>query len=218
MERSIDPDLAALREEYRRGELDERVIGEDPIAVVRRWVADAVASELDEPNAMTLATVGLDGRPSARTVLLKGLDERGFEFFTSYESRKGQELAADPACALVLTWAALARQVRVSGRAERVTAEETAAYFAVRPRGSQLGAWASRQSEEIPDREVLERRLAELQVTYAGVTEIPVPPYWGGYRVVPDEVELWHGRPNRLHDRLRYTRTGAGWERVRLSP
>lgn len=214
----MEPDLAALREEYRRGVLDEATAGDDPVQVVRRWLADAVAVDLDEPNAMTLATVAHDGRPSARVVLLKGLDDRGFRFFTSYESHKGLELAADPRCALVLVWTPLGRQVRVSGRAERLSPGESAAYFASRPRGSRIGAWASRQSQVIPSRHVLERRLTEFELAYAGTDEIPIPPYWGGYLVVPDEIELWNGRPNRLHDRLRYTRTPEGWDRVRLSP
>jgi pyridoxamine 5'-phosphate oxidase len=216
----VERELAQLREEYRMGSLDETDVGGDPVPVVERWLADAIDAGLDEPNAMTLATVGADGRPSARTVLLKGFDADGFRFFTNYGSRKAAELAGDPRCALVLTWPALARQVRVGGVAHRLPAEESAAYFASRPRGARLGAWVSDQSRPIAGRHVLEERRAELEAAYDGVDDIPCPPDWGGYRVVPDEIELWHGRPDRLHDRFRFTRPtpGAPWQRERLAP
>jgi pyridoxamine 5'-phosphate oxidase len=209
-----------MREEYRRSTLDEDDVGDDPVALVTAWVHEALAAGVEEPNAMVLATVGLDGSPSARTVLLKGLGPDGFRFFTGYDSRKGRELAADPRCSLVLTWPFLARQVRVAGRAERLAAADSDEYFASRPRGARLGAWASRQSEPIADRGVLERRLAELEATYAGRDDIPRPPDWGGYLVVPAAIEVWNGRPDRLHDRFSFTRDGPGapWSRQRLSP
>ena len=191
----------------------------DPFAEFDRWLAAAEASGDPEPNAMTLATVGADGRPSARTVLLRGIDPRGFRFFTNRRSRKGRELAVNPSCALVFRWAALQRQVCVTGRAEELGDEESDAYFATRPRGHRLGAWASDQSTVIPSRDVLEERLAELEATYPG--DVPRPPHWGGYVVVPDTFELWEGRPNRLHDRLRYRRDGGGdggWVVERLAP
>lgn len=200
------------------GPLEEAEVGDHPCDTVRAWLAHAVDAGVDEPNAMTLATVGPEGRPSSRTVLLKGFDDDGFRFFTSYTSCKGRELAANPACSLVLVWPALGRQIRAAGRAERLPREESASYFATRPRGSRLGAWASDQSSVIADREVLERRLAELEETYAETDDIPLPPFWGGYLVVPDEIELWQGRPNRLHDRFRFTRTSDGWKRDRLAP
>jgi pyridoxamine 5'-phosphate oxidase len=190
----------------------------DPIALVRRWFADAQAAGVEQHDAMTLATVAPDGRPSARVVLLRGIDQRGFAFFTNYESRKGRELDANPYAALALLWSPLQRQVRISGRVERMSAEESDAYFATRPRGSQLGAWASRQSRPLPDRAELEARWAALDARYAGLA-VPRPPHWGGYRVDPDEIELWQGRANRLHDRFRYVRTPeAGWTHERLAP
>jgi pyridoxamine 5'-phosphate oxidase len=190
----------------------------DPIALVARWFAEADAADVRQPDAMTLATATPDGRPSARVVLLKGIDERGLAFFTNYESRKAGELDANPRAALVLHWRELHRQVRVVGRVARLTADESDAYFATRPRGSQLGAWASQQSRPLADRAELEARFAALEAEHAG-DAVPRPPHWGGYRVEPDEIELWEGRENRLHDRVAYTRTAdGGWERVRLQP
>lgn len=200
------------------GELTEDDLLPDPIALVERWFVDAQAAGVEQHDAMTLATVAPDGRPSARVVLLKGIDPRGFSFFTNYESRKGRELDANPQAALVLLWTPLQRQVRVSGRVERLSAEESDAYFTTRPRGSQLGAWASRQSRPLADRAELEARWAALDERYAGVV-VPRPPHWGGYRVDPDEIEVWQGRANRLHDRFRYLRApGGAWARERLQP
>lgn len=199
-------------------ELREEDLPAEPMALVRQWVATALAADLHQPDAMTLATATPDGRPSARAVLLKGVDERGFVFFTNYESRKGRELAANAQAALAIAWTPLQRQIRAVGAVERLSAEESDAYFATRPRGSQLGAWASQQSRPLAERAELEERWAALDARY-GDEAVPRPPHWGGYRVVPDEVELWQGRANRLHDRFAWTRTpDGGWERVRLQP
>ena len=210
-------DLAELRREYGRRGLGEADVDPDPLTQLGRWLAEAVAAGCLEPNALTVATVGPDGRPRARVVLLKGLDARGLVFYTNFTSAKGQELAADPNVALVAHWPELERQVRATGRAAPVPAEEADAYFASRPLGSRLGAWASPQSEVVPDRAFLEARLAEAEARFADGA-VPRPPHWGGYRVVPDAVELWQGRPNRLHDRLRYRRAPGGWVLERLAP
>lgn len=198
--------------------LTESDLLDDPIALFERWFADAVAAELPQVNAMTLATTGADGRVSARVVLLKGVDARGFEFFTNYESRKAGELAANPQAALAFLWVQLERQVRVVGDVERLDPAESDAYFATRPRGSQIGAWASQQSRPLADRAELEAHWAELEERYAGAA-VPRPPHWGGFRVVPREIEFWQGRANRLHDRFAYTRAAdGGWQRTRLQP
>jgi len=210
--------LADMRAEYTRGGLTEADAGDDPIALFRRWFQAAWDAGLPEPHAMTLATATPDGRPSARVVLLKIADERGFAFFTSYDGRKARELDANPSAALVLFWPELERQVRVEGRVERTSAAESDAYFTGRPRGSRLGAIASPQSAVIRDREFLEQRLAQLEIQYPG-DSVPRPNNWGGYRVVPEAIEFWQGRPNRLHDRLRFTRQPVGgWLRQRLGP
>jgi pyridoxamine 5'-phosphate oxidase len=192
----------------------------DPLDLFRQWFDAVVAAAVVEPSAMVLATADGAGRPAARAVLLKGVDERGFRFFTNYASAKANDLQANPNCALAFVWPTLARQVRVKGRAERIPHEESAAYFATRPRGSQLGAWASHQSEVIADRGVLDARLAELEARYPAGEEVPLPPFWGGYVVVPDSIEFWEGRADRLHDRLRYHRgaPGEAWLVERLSP
>lgn len=209
--------LADLRRDYARATLHESDVDPDPVRQFERWFAEAQRAEVVEPNAMTLATADAEGRPSARVVLLKGVDERGFVFYSDHRSRKGAELAANPRAALVLYWAELERQVRITGAVRQVAAAESEAYYRSRPLGSRVGAWASHQSQPLANRAALERRWAELAAEYAE-REPPLPPHWGGYRVEPHEVEFWQGRSSRLHDRIVYRRSGGGWERLRLSP
>jgi pyridoxamine 5'-phosphate oxidase len=206
-----------LREDYTQGGLTESAADPDPIRQFALWFDDALAARLKEPNAMTLATSSPTGAPDARMVLLKGFDHRGFVFFTNYDSAKARQLETNPQAALVFYWPDLERQVRITGTVTRTSREETEAYFATRPRGSQLGAWASEQSVPVSGRDVLEQRLAEFDARFEN-QPIPAPPNWGGYRLQPDSMEFWQGRPNRLHDRLLYTRDGEAWIRSRLAP
>lgn len=208
-----------MRVAYRQGELNERAAGDNPIELFLSWIGTARGSgAILEPNAMTLATIGADGAPVARMVLLKEVEESGaFVFYTNRESRKGRELDATPRAALVFWWEPLERQVRIEGAVERTSDEETRAYFDTRPRESRIGAWASRQSEAIDDRAALERQFAEADAAHPG-EDIPVPPWWGGYRVIPERIEFWQGRLGRMHDRLVYQRDGRRWERSRLQP
>lgn len=216
--------LADVRREYARRGLDESHAAADPVTQFQQWLADAVTAAADDltadVTAMTLATVDRAGKPSARIVLLKGCDARGFVFYTNYESRKARELQENPRAALVFYWALFERQVRVEGTVEKITREESEVYFHSRPRGSQIGALASRQSAVLAGREEIEREAARLSARFAG-EEIPLPDFWGGYRLRPDVVEFWQGRPDRLHDRLVYSRISEaedGWRLERLSP
>lgn len=214
---SEDDPLARLRQEYAREGTPLERADPDPLQQLRRWLDDAIAAGVPEPNAMTLATADARGRPSARTVLLKGLDERGLAWFTNLRSRKSVELADNPRACAVLYWATLARQATAEGPVEPVDDAEADAYFASRPRDSQLAAWASEQSQVLPDRAALEDAVAQARARF-GDEPIPRPSHWGGWRLRPDAVELWQGRPSRLHDRLRYRRDHRGWVIERLAP
>ncbi|MBN9204811.1 pyridoxamine 5'-phosphate oxidase [Methylibium petroleiphilum] len=211
------PDIADLRKSYEQGELDEAHSAADPLPQFEQWLDQALKAELPEPNAMTLATVGADGRPSTRVVLIKGCDARGIVWYTNYESRKGRELAAHPFAALQFHWVELERVVRIEGRVEKVSDAESDAYFQSRPLDSRLGAWASPQSQVIASRAVLVANAAKVGAQF--LLNPPRPPHWGGFRLLPDRWEFWQGRKSRLHDRLRYTQQPAGgWLRERLAP
>jgi pyridoxamine 5'-phosphate oxidase len=211
-------ELSGLRHEYDAHGLRRADLHSDPIEQFRAWFAAALAADIRDVNAMSLATATVDGKPSVRIVLLKGVDSRGFSFFTNYDSEKGRDLEANPFAALCFYWVKLERQIRISGPVERTSREDSAAYFHSRPPGSRLGAWASRQSEPIDSRQILEARLAQMTERFEG-GEIPLPPHWGGYRVLPERMEFWQGRPNRLHDRFRYSRqAGGAWQIDRLAP
>ncbi|MBO0867581.1 MAG: pyridoxamine 5'-phosphate oxidase [Micromonosporaceae bacterium] len=207
-----------MRVDYGSAEFDERSVAPDWHTQFGQWLADAAGAQLPEPNAMLLATADAAGRPSARTVLLRGYGTDGFVFFTNYESRKSQELAANPYASLVFPWFAIRRQVVVTGRVERVSRGQTEAYFASRPRESQLGAWASPQSRPVPDRAALDEAWRETAQRFPEGQPVPAPPHWGGYRLAPETVEFWQGRTARMHDRLRFRRTGDGWLLERLAP
>ncbi|KND59675.1 Pyridoxamine 5'-phosphate oxidase [Candidatus Burkholderia verschuerenii] len=210
--------LADLRKNYSCGSLDAADVDRDPIRQFDTWFAQALDAQLPEPNAMTLATVDAHGRPSARIVLIKGVDARGFVFFTNYDSRKGREMAANPSASLLFHWIELERQVRIEGRIEKTSAEESDTYYASRPLGSRIGAWASDQSQPLANREALEAREREMTAKFGD--NPPRPPHWGGYRLVPDVIEFWQGRPSRLHDRIVYSRASADgpWRIERLAP
>ena len=211
------PNIADLRRDYQRATLSERDVLADPIAQFQRWFDEAVKAESLEPNAMSLATVGVGGQPSARIVLLKGVDAHGFVFFTDYRSRKGDELNATAKAGLCFWWGELQRQVRITGSVERISREESAAYFKTRPRGSQIGAWSSEQSSVLSSRDALEKKVADTDKKFSNA-DLPLPEHWGGYRVRPDEIEFWQGRESRLHDRVHYRRNDSAWIIARLSP
>jgi pyridoxamine 5'-phosphate oxidase len=211
-------DLAALRREYGDQGLDVPDLAPDPISMFRRWMDDTVESGLHEPNAMVVSTVSAEGRPSARMVLLKAVDERGFVFYTNYDSRKGEDIDTNPAVALLFPWHDLQRQVRVEGTATRVSQTESEAYFSSRPRGSQLGAWASPQSREVASRAELDQLYAGIEDPFDDSVGVPLPPQWGGFLVRPEVVEFWQGRKGRMHDRIVYRRDGENWATARLAP
>jgi len=210
-------DLGKIRTDYARAGLSEEDLAATPAAQLERWLREAIEAGHPEPNAMTVATVSRDGEPSARVVLARSLDEHGVVFFTNYGSAKGRDLEIHPRAAASFFWVLLERQARVEGAVTKVSREESEAYFATRPRDSQIGAWASEQSAVLESRAALERRLEDVRARF-GDDPIPCPPHWGGYRVALERVELWQGRPSRLHDRLRYTRISHGWRIERLSP
>jgi pyridoxamine 5'-phosphate oxidase len=210
-------DISGLRRNYTLKELSKRESENDPVLQFYKWMDEAINAAITEPNAMSIATVSGEGIPSVRTVLLKGFDEKGFVFFTNYNSTKAKEIEANPNVSLLFFWKELERQVRVQGKAEKTSRHEAEVYFSSRPLESRLGAWASEQSSVIPGREILEERYAELKKQYEG-QPIPLPPFWGGFRIIPYKYEFWQGRESRLHDRIAYIKKDDGWEKVRLQP
>jgi pyridoxamine 5'-phosphate oxidase len=210
--------LQRLREEYLAETLDLESAAADPIKQFDHWMDEALKAAVPEPNAMTLATVNTDGWPEGRVVLLKGFDEQGFTFFTNYESAKGAELLHNPKASLVFCWLELQRQVRIRGMVDKIPRAESVAYFRSRPRGSQLGAWASPQSTPVANRSVLEQRLKAVEEKFAGVEQIPCPEHWGGYILRPEQIEFWQGRASRMHDRIRYRKSDQNWDLERLAP
>lgn len=214
----MDKDITTMRQSYERGELDVASVAPDPFVQFGGWLDTALAADIVEPNAMTVATVGIDGQPAARIVLLRGWDERGFVFFTNYESHKGHDLAHSPRAALLFFWPALERQIRIEGAVTRLSASDSDAYFVQRPRGHRLSAWASKQSTVVRNRAELEAQMAAEDARFADV-EVPRPDYWGGYRVEPRRFEFWQGRRNRVHDRIVYRRLpGVDWTIERIAP
>lgn len=210
--------LADLRQEYAKASLDIRDVSKDPMIQFEKWFQEALAAKVLEPNAMNLATVNAQGRPTARIVLLKGIENQKFTFYTNYQSLKGKELEHNPACALTFFWPELERQVRIEGTAERVSAEMSQKYFQSRPRSSQIGAWSSPQSSIIDNRQILEERVLQMEAKFSGQQVIPRPNQWGGFAVTPLLIEFWQGRPSRLHDRLQFTQNEGSWELHRLAP
>jgi pyridoxamine 5'-phosphate oxidase len=211
-------DLSGIRNEYSKASLDSKDADPDPIRQFDKWFGEAISANVLEPNAMNLATLSEQGTPTSRIVLLKGVENNCFVFYTNYQSQKGKELTHEPACALTFFWPELERQIRIEGVAERVSAERAEQYFRSRPRGSQIGAWSSPQSSVIASREILEQRVAEMEKKFEGKSELPKPQQWGGYSVTPHEIEFWQGRPSRLHDRIIYTRVDGIWKINRLAP
>lgn len=215
----MNRDLAAMRRNYAQDALNESKAGDCPFGLFNQWLADALESESLDANAMTLATVTPDGQPKARTLLLKGFSkEKGWVFYSNYDSDKGQELEENPRCSLLFWWETLERQVRVEGRVQKLPEQDSDAYYISRPRDSQIGAWVSNQSQVIGGRSDLEDRLAVLQEQYEGIDTLPRPPHWGGYQLLPTSVEFWQGQPSRLHDRLRFRLEGEVWVKERLAP
>ncbi len=210
-------DVSDIRREYLGSPLNRKEMKDSPVKQFEQWFQQALEADLTDANAMLLSTVSSEGVPSARTVLLKGIDEAGFRFYTNYESRKGREIAANPNVSLCFRWAELERQVRIQGHAEKISREASAAYFKKRPRSSQLSAWASAQSREIESREALKQHFEEMKERFEG-QEIALPDFWGGYLVKPARMEFWQGRPSRLHDRILYTKEGGSWRISRLAP
>jgi pyridoxamine 5'-phosphate oxidase len=211
-------DLGSLRNEYSKAALDAKSVSQDPISQFTKWFEEAIAAKVPEPNAMNLATINENGRPASRIVLLKGIEDYKFVFYTNYQSRKGKELDQNPACSLTFFWPELERQVRVEGVASRIDEKRSEKYFQSRPRGSQIGAWASPQSSVISDRSLLEERAKQIEAKYKGEEILPKPNQWGGYEIDPLMVEFWQGRPSRLHDRILYTKDEGTWKINRLAP